>query len=186
MAKVVVGMTISLDGFVNDLSGSVAPLYPDHASFRESEPLQETIQKTGAVVMGKNAFAMAEDPDWYAYNYEFQVPIFVVTHQIPNKHPKETDKLSFTFVIDGIESAIQQAKTAAGDKEVTVVGGASTLRQCLQAGVADELHIDLMPILLCGGLRLFEDFGVSPIQLERLDVVKLPSGRTHFKFRVVK
>jgi dihydrofolate reductase len=186
MSKVVVGMTISLDGFVNDSRGSVASLYPDFESFRDSESLRETIQKTGAVVMGKNAFAMSEDPDWYASNYEFQVPIFVVTHEIPNKQTKETDKLSFTFVIDGVESAIKQAKLAAGNKDVTVIGGASTIRQCIKAGVADELHIDVMPILLCSGLRLFEGFGITPIQLERLNVVNLPIGRTHFKFRVVK
>lgn len=186
MSKVVVGMTISLDGFVNDRSGSVASLYPDFESLQDSEYLRETIQKTGAVVMGKNAFAMAEDPDWYAYNYEFQVPIFVLTHKLPNKHPKATDKLSFTFVIDGVESAIKQAKVAAGNQEVTVIGGASTIRQCIKAGVADELHVDIMPILLGGGLRLFEDFGITPIQLERVNVVSLPTGRTHFKFRIVK
>ena len=141
--------------------------------------------------MGRNAFAMSEDPDWYAYNYEFQVPIFILTNEIPNKQPKEkqpkeTDKLSFTFVIDGVESAIKQAKLAAGNKDVTVIGSASTIRQCMKAEVADELHIDLMPILLCGGLRIFEDFGITPIQLERLNVVGWPIGRTHFKFRVVK
>jgi dihydrofolate reductase len=186
MSKVVVGMTISLDGFVNDRSGSVDSLYSDLESLRDSEPLRESIHKTGAVVMGKNAFAMSEDPDLYAYNYEFQVPIFVVTHAIPNKQPKETDKLSFTFVIDGVDSAIKQAKLAADNKEVTVIGGASTIRQCIKAGVADELHVDVMPILLCGGLRLFEDFGITPIQLERLNVVNLSFGRTPFKFRVVK
>jgi dihydrofolate reductase len=186
MSKVVVGMTISLDGFVNDSSGSVASLYPDFESFTETEPLREAIEKTGAVVMGRNAFAMAEDPDWYAGNYEFQVPIFVLVHEIPSRQPKETNKLSFTFVADGIESAIEQAKSAAGGKDVTVIGGASTIRQCIKAGVADELHIDVMPILLCGGLRLFEDFGITPIQLERLNVVNLPNGRTHFKFRVEK
>jgi hypothetical protein len=68
MSKVVVGMKMSLDGFLNDSSGSVAPLYPDFESFQDSEPLRETIQKTGAVVMGKNAFAMSENPDWYAYH----------------------------------------------------------------------------------------------------------------------
>jgi len=67
-----------------------------------------------------------------------------------------------------------------------MIGGASTIRQCIKAGVADELHIDVMPILLCGDLRLFEDFGITPIQLESLNVVNLPFGRTHFKFRVVK
>lgn len=186
MSKIVAGMTLSVDGFVNDSSGSVAALYSDFESFRDSEPLRETIQNTGAVVMGRNAYAMAEDPDWFAYNYEFQVPIFVVIHEIPAKKPKETDQLTFTFVTDGVESAILQAKTAAGGKDVTVIGGASTLRQCLQAGLADELHIDIMPVLLYGGLRLFEDLGMAPVQLERLDVVILPSGRTHFKFRVVK
>lgn len=186
MSKVVVGMTMSLDGFVSDSRGSVDRLYPDFKSFQDSEPLRETIQKTGAVVMGKNAFAMAEDPDWYAHNYEFQVPIFVVTHKAPNKQPKATDKLSFTFVMDGVESAIRRAKLAAGEQDVTVIGGASTIRQCIKAGVADELHLDIMPILLGGGLRLFEDLGITPIQLERIDVVNLPTGRTHFKFRIVK
>jgi len=186
MSKVVVGKTISLDGFVNDSSGSVASLHPDFGSFRETEPLRESIENTGAVVMGRNAFAMAEDPDGYAYNNEFQVPIFVVTHGIPNKQPKETGKLSFTFVINGVESAIKQAKLAAGNKDVTVIGGASTIRKCIEAGVADELHIDVMPILLCGGLRLFEDYGITPIQLERLNMVNLPNGRTHFKFRFEK
>ena len=186
MSKVVAGMTISLDGFVNDSRGSVASLYSDFGSFKETEPFMESIEKTGAVVMGRNAFAMAEDPDWYAHNYEYQVPIFVVTHQIPDKHPRETDKLSFTFVLDGVESAITKAKLAAGDKDVTVIGGASIIRQCLKAGVADELHMDVMPILLCGGLRLFEDIGISPVLLERLDVADLPAGRTHLKFRVLK
>lgn len=179
-------MTISLDGFVNDSSGSVASLYSDFESLQASEYLRETIQKTGAVVMGRNAFAMSEDPDWYANNYEFQVPIFVLTHEIPDKKPKETDKLSFTFVIDGLESAINQAKLAAGTNDVTVIGGPSIIRQCIRAGVADELHVDVMPILLCSGLRLFEDFGIASIELERLDVVNLAHGRTHFKFRVMK
>jgi len=186
LSKVVVGMTISLDGFVNDRSGSVASLNPDFESFRETELLRESIENTGAVVMGRNAFAMAEDPDWYAGNYEFQVPIFVLVHEIPSRRPKEMNNLSFTFVADGIESAIEQAKSTTGNKDVTVIGGASTIRQCIKAGVAEELHVDIMPILLCDGLRLFEDLGITPIQLERLDVVKLPKGRTHFKFRIIK
>jgi dihydrofolate reductase len=136
--------------------------------------------------MGKNAFALAEDPDWYAENYEFQVPIFVLTHEIPNRRPKETNKLSFTFVTDGIESTIEQAKSAAGSNDISVIGGASIAQQCLKAGLVDELHIDLMPVLLCGGLTLFEDFGTKPIQLERINMVNLAVGRTSFKFRVVK
>lgn len=186
MGKVIVGATVSLDGFINDGSGSVAALFPDLAALRNTKPLQESMQKTGAVVMGWNTFAMAEDPDWYAGNYEYQAPIFVLTHEVPARLPKQTKELTFTFVTDGIESAIRQAKAAAGDKDVTVIGGTSTARQCIQAGLADELHIDIMPVLFGSGLRLLEGFGDAPIQLERLAVMELPAGRTHLKFRVVK
>ena len=177
---------MSLDGFINDREGSVAALYPDLETWRDTEPGRESIQNTGAVVMGRNSFAMAADPDWFAGNYEYQVPIFVLTHRPPQKHPKETDTLTFTFVTDGIESAIAQAKTAAGDKDVNVIGAANTARQCLQAGLADELHIDIMPVLLGGGLRLFESTSEKQIQLERLKVIELPGGRIHLRFRIVK
>src|SRR5688500_17710193 len=188
MGKVILGMTMSIDGFINDRNGSVEALYPDLADWRETELGKESIQNTGAVVMGRNSYAMSEDPDWFAGNYEYQVPIFVLTHEPPppGKHPKETKDLTFTFVTDGIESAIQQVKEAAGDKEVNVIGSASVTQQCLQAGLADELHVDIMPVLLGGGLRPFEDLDTDQIQLERFDVMSLPAGRTHLKFRVVK
>lgn len=185
MGKVILGMTMSLDGFINDRDGSVASLYPDLDELRNTEPLQEEIRATGAVVMGRNAFAMAEDPDSYAGNYEFQVPIFVLTHEPPKKHPKETEDLTFTFVTEGIEAAIEQAKAAARDKDVTIIGGASVARQCLKAGLVDELHIDIMPVLLSDGLRLFEDIQTGQLQLERLAVMELPGGRTHLGFRVL-
>jgi dihydrofolate reductase len=105
--KVILGMTMSLDGFINDRRGSVEALYPDLVAWRETEPGRESIRNTGAVVMGRNSFAMAEDPEWFAGNYEYQGPIFVLTHQPPKRHPKETDELTFTFVMDGIESAIR-------------------------------------------------------------------------------
>ena len=186
MAKVILGMTVSLDGYINDRSGSVETLYPDLAALRDTEPLQESIQNTGAVVMGRNSYAMADDPDTLADNYEYQVPIFVVTHEAPKKLPKEIGRLTFTFVTDGIESAINQAKAVAGDKDVTIIGAASTARQCIRAGLADELHIDIMPVLLGGGRRLFEDTGMEQGQLERLKVVALPAGRTHLSYRFVK
>jgi len=186
MAKVILGMTMSLDGFINDRSGSVGALYPDLAALQDTEPMRESIQNTGAVVMGRNSFAMADDPDSIADNYEYQVPIFVLTHQPPKKKPKENDRLTLTFVTDGIESAIKQAKVAAGDKDVTIIGAANTTRQCIGARLTDELHIDIMPVLLGGGLRLFEDNGMEPVQLERLKVMELPGGRTHLRFRFVK
>jgi dihydrofolate reductase len=186
MGKVVLGMTMSIDGFINDRSGSVGVLYSDLVTWRETEPGRESIQNTGAVVMGRNSFAMAEDPDSIADNYEYQVPIFVLTHEAPKLYPKENDKLTFTFVTDGIDSAIKQAKAAAGNKDVTVIGAANTAQQCLIEGLADELYIDIMPVFLGGGLRPFEGLDVGQIQLERLKVMELPGGRTHLRFRVIK
>jgi dihydrofolate reductase len=186
MGKVVVGMTMSLDGFINDRNGSVEALYPDLAALRDTEPLSESIRNTGAVVMGRNSFGMAENPDWFAGNYEYQVPIFVLTHEPPKKHPKETDDLTFTFVTDGIESAVEQAKATAGDKDVNIIGATSTARQCLEAGLADELHVDIMPVFLGSGLRAFEEIQEGQIQLERIKVMELPGGRTHLRFRIIK
>jgi dihydrofolate reductase len=93
--------------------------------------------------------------------------------------------LTFTFVTGGIESAIQQAGAAAGDRDVTVVGGASTFRQCLNAGLADEIHIDIRPLLLGQGLRLFEHLQAVPIELERMGVTQ-SSLATHLTFRIIK
>jgi len=186
MAKVILGTTMSLDGFINDHSGSVDALYSDLADWRETKLGKESIQNTGAVVMGRNSYAMAENPDWFAGNYEYQVPIFVLTHRAPKKKPKETTQLTFTFVTDDIESAVQQARAVAGNKEVNIIGAANTAQQCLKAGLADELHVDIMPGFLGGGLRPFESITNGQIQLERLKVMELPGGRTHLRFRFVK
>lgn len=186
MAKVVLGATMSLDGFINDRNGSGAALYSDLDTLLASAPMRELIHNTGAVVMGRNSFAMAEDPDSYSENYEYQVPIFVLTHAAPVRHPKENDHLTFTFVTDGLASAIAQAKMAAGEKDVTIIGAASTAQQVLQAGLADELHIDIMPVLLCGGLRLFENLHLDAVRLERITAVELPGGRLHLKYRIIQ
>lgn len=191
MGKVIVGLTMSLDGYINDPHGSVERLYADLALGNVNDEsmsnavMQEALRSTGAVVMGNRAFQMAADPDSYADSYEFQVPIFVLTGTPPPNHPKENDRLRFTFVRDGIAAAIAQARAAAGDRDVTIVGGASTAQQALRAGLVDELHIDLMPILLGGGLRLFEALDPDLLRLERIQVVALPRGRTHLRFRTV-
>jgi dihydrofolate reductase len=135
--------------------------------------------------MGRKAYAMASDPDTYADSYEFRVPIFVLTHTPPEKHPKETGDLTFTFVTDGIQSAVTQAKAAAGDKDVTIVGGARVIRDSLKHNLVDELHIDVMPVILGAGLQLFEDLGAPRIHLERIKVVEISGGRTHLAFRIV-
>src|SRR5437667_8212562 len=95
MGKVIVGATISLDGFMNDRNGDVSRLYPDLEALRRTEMLQEEIQTTGAVVMGRRAYDMAEGN---LTDYEYQVPIFVLTHAVPEKVAKgENDKLTLTF-----------------------------------------------------------------------------------------
>ncbi len=119
--------------------------------------MNAAIEETGAVLMGKRTFEMA-DPDSYVGNYEFQVPIFVLTHEPPPVAPKQDENLTFTFVTDGVESAIARATAAAaGDKAVQVVGGVDVTRQLLDADLVDELRIDVMPVLLapafgCSGM----------------------------------
>ena len=186
MGKVILGLTISLDGYAEDINGSVGKLYPDLDTLRNTEVLKQSILSTGSVVMSKKEFNMAEDPDSLADNYEYQVPIFVFTDKAPGKHPRETENLTFTFVTDGIESAVRQAKAAAGDKNVTIIGSAPTTRQCLTAALADELHVDIIPVFLKNGFRPFEDLGNRSIKVERIKLVELPAGRTHIAFRVVK
>jgi len=173
-------MTVSLDGFVNDRNGSVERLYPDLDALRKTKMLQDAIANTGAVVMGRRAYEMANGD---FTGYEFQVPIFVVTHQPPRAAARgENAKLSFEFV-GALESAVQKAKKAAGTKDVTVVGGASTLQQCLRSGLADELHIGIVPVLFGDGLRLFENLGGT--RLETIEVLDSPD-RTDIRFRVLK
>jgi dihydrofolate reductase len=182
MAKVIVGMTLSLDGFVADKNGSASRLYPDLEALRETPYMQSAIAETGAVVMGRRAFEMA-DPDAYVGSYEFQVPIFVLTHEPPATPPKQDDRLTFTFVTDGVESAIAQARTAAGTMAVQVIGGASVARQVLVAGLADELRIDVMPVLLGAGFRLFENGELERLRVEKVDVGEV-GQRTSLRLRV--
>jgi dihydrofolate reductase len=183
MAKVVGGMTLSLDGFASDAHGDLSRLYPDLGELANTEMLQEEIRTTGAVVMGRNSYNMG-DPDSFADSYEYQVPIFVMTHHVPEKKPKETAALTITFVTDGIEAALAKAKAAAGDKNVMLIG-ASINQQCIHAGLCDELHIGIMPVLLGAGLRLFEQFDVARVTLEKIKVLE-SGARTDIWFRVVK
>jgi dihydrofolate reductase len=184
MAKVVVGMTVSLDGFVADESGSASRLYPDLAALRGTPYMNGLIDETGAVLMGRRTFEMG-DPDSYVGNYEFQVPIFVLTHEPPEVAPKQDERLTFTFVTDGVESAVAQAIAAAGDKAVQVVGGVSVSHQLLDSALVDELRVDVMPVLLGAGLRFFGDGGLERVQLEKIGVQKI-GARTSLRFRVEK
>ena len=184
MSRVIVGMTISLDGFVADESGSAARLYPDLEALRGTDFMDGIVEETGSVVMGKRAFEMG-DPDSFVGNYEFQVPIFVLTHEPPEVMPKQDERLTFTFVTDGVESAIEQAKVAAADKAVQVVGGVDVAQQLLTAGLADELHLDVMPVLLGAGLRFFPSSGLGQVRLEKIGVQEV-GARTSLRFRIAR
>jgi dihydrofolate reductase len=184
MVTVIAGMTVSLDGFVADTSGSSSRLYTDLDDLRGSAYMKAAIEETGSVLMGRRTFEMA-DPDSYVGSYEFQVPIFVLTHRPPEAAPKQDERLTFTFVTDGLASAVRQASAAAGDRAVQVVGGASVVQQLLRARLVDVLSVDVMPVLLGGGLRLFESLETERISLEKQDVADL-GPRTSLRFRVIR
>jgi dihydrofolate reductase len=174
---------MSLDWFMSDRHGDLSCLYPDLEALRKTEMLREEIQMTGAVVMGRRAYDMAEGD---LTGYEYQVPIFVLTHRVPNNVAKgQNDQLKITFVTDGIKSAIARAKAAAGAKHVMVVGGANTAQQCLEAGLVDEIHIGIVPVFLGDGLRFFAPQANEHLELERTRVFVSPT-RTDLWFRVVR
>ena len=183
MGNVIIGATMSLDWFMSDRNGDVSRLYPDFEVLHNTAMLQEEIRMTGAVVMGHRAFDMAAGD---LTDYEYQVPIFVLAHQDPEMPVKGlNDKMTLTFVTNGIERAIEMAKAAAGDKHVMVVGGANTAQQCLQAGLADEIHIGIAPVFLGEGLRFFDPGINDQLKLEKIRIFESPT-RTDLWFRVVK
>jgi dihydrofolate reductase len=176
MGIVLLDMAMSLDGFIADRDDN--SLYPID-ELHKTEALDELIETTGAVVMGKRVYEMAEGD---FTEYEYQVPIFVLTHNVPEEAARG---LPFTFVTDGIESAIEQARTVAGEMNVVVIGGAGAAQECIRARVLDEIQIRLMPVLLGEGIRLFENLGTARIELEQIRVIESPT-RTDIRFRVVK
>lgn len=184
MGQVNAGMVMSLDGFVKGRDGNSPSLPPAFDDMMASELMQEIVSSTGAVAMGRTTYDMAQG-DYTGY--EFQVPIFILTHRIPTTVAKgENDKLSFHFVTDGVESLVRQAKAAAGEKNLVIVGGADLIQQCLKAGLIDELQISISPVLLGDGLRLFEKLENENIQLEKSSVIEWPGGMTEIRFRVLK
>jgi dihydrofolate reductase len=183
MAKVILGMTMSLDGFINDRKGDVGRLYADLAELRGSQGMQEVAARIGAVAMGRRTYEMGNGD---FTGYEFQVPLFVVTHQAPAQVARgSNDRLSFTFVTDGVKSAIDQARAAAANRDVMVVGGAEVGQQLLRMALVDELHIDIMPWLLGAGTRLFEKLDIEPLALERIKLNE-NGARTEMEFRVLR
>ena len=147
---------------------------------------EESFANVGAVIMGRGMFGGGPGPweeewqGWWGEDPPFHSPVFVLTH-----HPREPLTLAdttFTFVTGGIEEALDRASEAAAGKDVTIGGGASAVDQYLAAGLVEELELNVVPLLLGGGARLFQ--GVGPhIALEQVRVVEAP-GVTHLKYRV--
>ena len=148
-------------------------------SSASAELLREAHGTMGAFVTGRRTFDITNG---WGGRPPLGVPTFVVTHTVPEEWVYEGSP--FTFVTDGVESAVEQARAVAGDKNVAV-GAASIAQQCIRAGLLDEIHVDLVPVLLGGGVRLFEHLGPEPIELESTRVIEAP-GVTHLTFRVVK
>lgn len=182
MGQVVLSMLVSLDGYVNDSAGRVGALFPDLAALQAITVMQDAVRDTGAVVMGRRACAMG-DPDAYAGHYKFQVPIFVLTHRPPPHLPAQNERLSFTIVAGGIESATALAKTAAGTREVCVIGGASTAQQALNAGLIDELELGIASVLFGGGTPLFSGL-YRIVKLEQTRTTQTP-GTTFLRCHVM-
>jgi dihydrofolate reductase len=144
-------------------------------------------ERTGAYVMGRRMFSSGEGPweddpksnGWWGDDPPFGCPVFVVTHH--EREPLELGATTFTFVTDGIEPVVQQAREAAGDKDVQVSGGGDIAQQALDAGLLDELHIHIAPRLLGGGVRLFDSAQPRPIELVGVDEAPLA---THVRYRV--
>ena len=203
MGKVTFNMTMSLDGFVagphdgpeNGLGDGGEGLFnwyfsgdtevfmsegvpPLKVSKQSAEILKEAISNAGAGIWGRRTFDIAHA---WGGNPPGS-PAFIVTHNVAQEWVKEGSP--FIFITDGVESAIRQAKKAAGDKDV-VICTPSILQQALRAGLVDEIHVDVAPMLIGGGVSLFDQLGRGPINLECMRAIQEPNV-IHLGFRVVK
>ncbi len=190
MARVICDISMSLDGYVTGPNDSRENPFGDGADtlhdwlFKDPTDddkaiLQEALESCGAVVMGRKSFDKNEgDGGWGDGGPVGDVPVFVVTHNAPTA----TYPPVYTFVTDGVKSAIEQAKEVAGDKFVGL-HGATVMQQGLPLGLVDEIHVHVVPLLIGGGTRLFDTLP-SAIRLERVSAVATPQA-THLRFRVV-
>jgi len=203
MGKVALDKSVSLDGYIagpnagpeNPLGDGGTRIFAwmmaDPAATGNSgagamlseawdEMFGDSFAATGAVIMGRRMFENIDSPNgWVAPDgTAFTWPCFVMTHEI--RPPVTKGQTPFTFVNDGIESALAQARAAAGDKNIGLAG-ASIAQQFIQAGLLDEIHLHLVPVFLGGGVRLFDHLGVSPRALE-FAAGKQVAGVTHLAF----
>lgn len=197
MGQVAAGFSMSLDGFIagpNDdtdrlfqwyAMGEVAIQVPSRdrefqLSTESAEIFEEAANTIGVLIYGRRTFDVAHG---WGGRHPLDVPIVILTHTPPEEWVNKPNS-PFTFVSDGIESAVAEAQKIAGHKKVAV-GSGTTTQQCLRAGLLDEIHIDLVPVLLGDGIRLFEHLEGLCVELESTSVVNA-RGVTHLTFRVVK
>ena len=191
MGLAICDMSASLDGYVTgpndsrdnpfgDGAGMLHDWLSTAATDQDRAILQDIFDTTGAIVMGRTSFEKNEgDGGWGDNGPMGDTPVFVVTHHAPTRSYPPV----FTFVTDGVVSAIEQAKTAAGDKVVGLFG-ATVMQQALPLDLVDEIRIHVVAVLLGGGTPLFSTLE-SAVNLERIDVTATPAA-THLRFRVVR
>ncbi len=197
MSQVVAIMSMSLDGYVADLDDGVAEVFDwyvnsgdveintggsDPMTFHMSEPSAEHVRgltsELGALITGRKTFEVAQG---WGGNHAWG-PAFVLTHSVPDGWPRPDSTVQ--FVNDGVESAVAQAKAAAGGKSVAV-HGADVIQQCLNAGLIDEISVDIAALLLGSGVRLFDHLAATPATLGNPAVIA-GNGVTHLRYPVLK
>jgi dihydrofolate reductase len=158
----------------------------------DNDLLEESFSSSGATIMGRRMFSggsgpWEDDPNadaWWGDDPPFHHPVFILTHH-PREPVTKQGGTTFTFVTDGIESALEQAKAAAGDQNVAIGGGANVFQQYLKAGLVDEMLLHVAPVLMGNGVRLFEShLGDGQVELECVQVIASPAV-THLRYRLI-
>jgi dihydrofolate reductase len=193
MGKVTSEISMSLDGFITDPDASPGTPLEGHDPGRLHDwrfdaktdtdvgIVKEIYASTGAVVVGKRMFDVGFEP--WGDPPPFGMPVIVVTHE--KREPLPMQGGTTYIFVSGITAALDQAREAAGDKNVGVWGGANIIGQYLETRLLDELQIHLVPVLLGSGVRLFEDLDPVGIELQRANSIETP-GATHLRFEIVK
>jgi dihydrofolate reductase len=181
MAQVLLDMAISLDGLICGPGGADGGLYDWYFNPSDvSQPIvDELVRTTGAIIIGRGAFDTGDEAGGWD-DTPYRVPHFVVTHRPPRPAPHRT--VEFVFVPDGVPAAVQLAREAAGDRYVTIGGGADIARQCLAENLVDEVQLHLVPIVLGDGTLLF-DRSHTRWRLTKIRVIDAPDV-THLRYRI--
>ncbi len=184
MGNVILDMAVSLDGFIATRDGGDGGIMNWYFSPAppSAKVIDELIDTIGSLVMGKRTYDQGAEANGFADD-PYAADRFVLTYH-PMGDVRQGEKV-FRFVNDGIESALEKARAAAGDKDVCIGGGADVAQQYLRAGLVDVIQLHIVPVILGEGIRLFDHLGGQPIPLEITRVVE-SVGVTHVRYRVVR